>query len=471
MITNRLSYGQNDRFFRGRRQSAWWMVAYGMVGASISAVTFVGVPGMVLTEQMTYLQTCLGFILGYVAVAFVLMPLYYRSGQASIYALLEDRLDSEARRAASAVFLVAKMGSAAVRFYVAVLIVHQLLPQCLGLPFAATALCMALAIWLYTRRGGIHTLVRTDVVLTTCMLLALVLIIYRVTRALDLTLWQAAAAVSHSPLSRVFVFDDWLSPQCFVKQFLSGIFIVVVMTGLDQDMMQKNLTCRSLRQAQLDLCSYGLAFVPVNALFLALGVLLTMLAARWGMPLPARGDELLPLFAATGRLGTAVLWLFAIGVVSASMSSADSALTALTTTYCVDLRQRPDDVRLRRRAHLTLTLLFAAVVTAVDALRSPSVVSTIYTLVGYAYGPLLGLFAYALLRPRHRSPRAPLAAYMFIAIAAPAACGLLTIAAQTLCHYRFGYELLLLNGTLTYAMLSLLPARVGNGRSPRGSKG
>ena len=444
-------YGQNERFFRGRRQSPWLMVAYGMVGASISGVTFVGVPGMVLSQQMTYLQTCLGFIFGYVAVAFLLLPRYYRSGSASIYSLLQQRLGLSARKTGAAIFLVGKLASASVRFYVACLIVHSLLLRPYNIPFFATAALMVFAVWLYTRRGGIATLVRTDVVQTTCMLLALLLIIYKVVAVLHFSPAEAAQAVSESPMSRVFVWDEWQSPRWFWKQFLSGIFIVVVMTGLDQDMMQKNLTCRSLRKAQADMCCYGLAFLPVNLLFLSLGVLLTLLAEEWGVALPARGDELLPMFAATGRLGTSVVVLFAVGVVSASLSSADSALTALTTSTCVDLWQRPGDTSLRRRVHLMLTAVLVMLVAGVDALGSQSVIDTIYTLVGYTYGPLLGLFGYALLHRSHLRSYA----VALVCIASPLLCGLLSWAAAYCWNYHFGYELLLLNGLLTWGGLWL----------------
>ena len=444
-------YGQNERFFRGRRQSPWLMVAYGMVGASISGVTFVGVPGMVLSQQMTYLQTCLGFILGYVVVALLLLPLYYRSGSASIYSLLQQRLGLSARKVGAAIFLVGKLASASVRFYIACLIVHGLLLRPLDVPFAVTATLMALAVWLYTRSGGIATLVRTDVVQTTCMLLALLLIMFKVMSELHFSPVEAVQAVAGSDMSRIFVWDDWQSPRWFWKQFLSGIFIVVVMTGLDQDMMQKNLTCRSLRKAQANMCCYGLAFVPVNLLFLSLGALLVLLAGQWGMSLPARGDELLPMFAATGRLGMTVVVLFVVGVVSASLSSADSALTALTTSACVDLWQRPDDPAFRRRVHFLITVVFVLLVVGVDAWGSRSVIDTIYTLVGYTYGPLLGLFAYALLN-RSRLNGTSLA---LVCLASPLLCGIMSWTAARCQGYQFGYELLLLNGFLTWVGLCL----------------
>ncbi|MDY3104867.1 MAG: sodium:solute symporter, partial [Prevotella sp.] len=249
--------------------------------------------------------------------------------------------------------------------------------------------------------------------------------------------------------SRIFVFDDWLSKQNFWKQFVSGIFVVIVMTGLDQDMMQKNLTCKTLREAQKDMCTYGLAFVPVNLLFLALGVLLSMLAAQQGVPLPSAGDELLPMFAATGELGAMVVVFFTIGIVATSFSSADSALTALTTTYCVDICQKPADERLRHRVHAAMGVVFVLFILMFRTFNSTNLIDAIYILVSYTYGPLLGLFAFGLLTKCRVNDRwVP-----YLAIAAPMLCYVLDVIAQHLWHYHFGYELLLLNGLLTFVGL------------------
>ena len=277
-LTSRRS--DNDTFYRGNRQSPWYMVAFGMVGASISGVTFVSVPGMVLHSDMTYMQTCLGFILGYVAVAFILLPVYYRMNLTTIYTYLYNRLGERSYKTGAWFFLLSKMTGAAARFYVVCIILQRFVLDALGVPFALTVVCMVALIWLYTRRGGIKTLVWTDTLQTTCMFTALLLIIWQVTKALGMSPSEAVTAIMTDSHSRVFVFDDWVSRQNFWKQFLSGIFIVIVMTGLDQDMMQKNLTCKSLREAQKDMCSYGVAFVPANLLFLSLGVLLTLLAAQ-----------------------------------------------------------------------------------------------------------------------------------------------------------------------------------------------
>ena len=439
----------NSEFFGASRKSPWHLVAFGMIGASVSGISFVSVPGMVVGSQMTYLQTCFGFILGYAVVAGVLLPLYYRLQLTSLYTYLGKRLGRKSEVTGASFFVISKLIGAALKFYVVCMILHEFVFQPLGVPFALTVALMVALIWVYTRRGGIRTLVFTDALHTACMLGALLLISLGVLRALNLTPWQAVDAIRENAMSRVFVFDDWMSKQNFWKQFVSGAFIVVVMTGLDQDMMQKNLTCRTLRESQKNMCCYGLAFVPVNLLFLSLGVLLTMLAANLNVPLPKNTDTLLPMFAATGTLGLWAQVLFTLGIVSASFSSADSALTSLTTTYCIDIRRQATDERLRRRAHLGICTLFVACILVFRYAQSTSLLDAIYTIVSYTYGPLLGLFAYGLFTRRHVLDGAT----PYIAVAAPLLCLGIARASYALFGYTFGYELLLLNGAITFAAL------------------
>ena len=441
--------GDNQLFFRANGRSPWYLVAFGMVGASISGITFVSVPGMVLSSQMSYLQLCLGFILGYVAVAFVLLPVYYRLRLTSIYAYLEFRLGHRSYQTAAWFFLLSKLCGAAVKFYVVCIILQRFVFEAYGVPFAATVAVLVLLIWLYTRSGGIGTLVFTDTFQTLCLFSALLLIISEVVGQMGLTLAEAAASVAADVRSQVLVMDDWASPQNFWKMLLSGLFIVVVMTGLDQDMMQKNLTCRTLREAQKDMCTYGVAFLPANLLFLSLGVLLAQLFEAQGTPLPARGDELLPLF--VEQSGLAVRLLFTIGIVAASFSSADSALTSLTTCFCVDVCRRSRDEQLRRRTHLAMCVLFVVFIVGFHAANSTSLIDAIYTMVSYTYGPLLGLFAFGLFtRRRVDDRRVPL-----VAIASPLLCYAIEYGAKELLGYHFGYELLLLNGLITFCGLLL----------------
>lgn len=447
----------NDTFFRAGRRSPWHMVAFGMIGASISGVSFISVPGWAASTGMTYLQMCAGFFFGYVAVACVLLPLYYRLGLTSIYSYLGLRYGPASHRAGALFFLLSKLTGAAARLYLVCLVLQQFVGGPLGIPYAATAAVVLFLIWAYTRDGGIHTLVRTDALQTLCLLLALGGMIWAAARAMGLDAAGVVRTVRESPMCRVLEWSPG-SPQNFWRQFLSGVFIVVVMTGLDQDMMQKNLTCKTLREAQKDMCTYGFAFVPANLLFLSLGVLLVMLAGREGTALPAAGDELLPMFAATGSLGTTVVVLFTIGIVAASFSSADSALTSLTTSFCVDICSRPGDERLRRRAHIGICVLFVAFILLFRMLNSTSVIDAIYILCSYTYGPLLGLFAFGLLTRRAVCDRA----VPWIAVASPLICFAADKGVTAATGYRFGYELLMLNGALTFAGLYL------SGRKMRG---
>lgn len=449
MLFSRITarHGDNNQtFFRANRRSPWYMVAFGMVGASISGITFVSVPGMTMFTGMTYVQMCIGFILGYFAVAFVLLPVYYRLNLTTIYTYLKERLGMRSYKTGAWFFLISKMTGAAVRFYVVCIILQRFVLDAIGVPFALTVVAMVALIWLYTRRGGIKTLVWTDTFQTTCMFAALILIIYNVMGQLGMSATDAVKAIATDEHSRMFVMDDWISKQNFWKQFLSGAFVVIVMTGLDQDMMQKNLTCRTLREAQKDMCTYGFAFVPANILFMALGVLLMQLAQKDGIALPASGDELLPMFAATGRLGSTVVVLFTIGIVAASFSSADSALTALTTSYCVDICQREGDEQLRRRAHIGIAVVFGLFILLFKTLNSTSVIDAIYILCSYTYGPLLGLFAFGLFT--RRKPCDKLVPY--IAVASPIVCFALEKTAMQCWGYKFGYELLMINGLLTF---------------------
>ena len=437
----------NEAFYRAERRSPWPMVAFGMVGASISGVTFVSVPGMVQTSQMTYLQVCLGFVVGYVVVAFVLLPLYYRLNLTSIYTYLGQRLGRQSYLSGAWFFLLSKMTGAAAKFYVVCIILQRFVFDAVGVPFWANVAGMVLLIWLYTHRGGIKTLVVTDTLQTLCLLAALLLIIYKVVDGLGMTLSEAVQAVADNPMSRIFVMDDWLSRQNFWKQFLSGVFIVIVMTGLDQDMMQKNLTCRTLREAQKDMCSYGVAFVPVNLLFLSLGVLLTLTGTA------ATGDSLLPAYIATFLVGgdsvAAIPVLFTLGIVAASFSTADSALTSMTTSYCVDICQRPDDERLRRRVHIVMCIVFVLFILLFRAVNSTSLIDAIYIMVSYTYGPLLGLFAFGLFTKK--KPKDGWVPY--ICVASPLLCYGMDQWTQTYLDYHFGYELLMLNGVLTFTGL------------------
>ena len=450
----------NDAFFRGNRQSPWYIVSFGMIGASLSGVTFVSVPGMVRYIDMTYMQTCIGFFFGYIVIALVLLPLYYRLNLTSIYSYLGQRFGRHSYKTGASFFLLSKMLGAAARLYLVCLILQHYVFAAYGVPFAATAIGTVILIWLYTRRSGIRTIVWTDSLQTFCLLAALALIIYNVMNILDLNLSQTIDTIRNSEHSRIFVFDDWQSKQNFFKQFFSGIFITIVMTGLDQDMMQKNLSCRNLHEAQKNMYCYGISFVPVNLLFLSLGILLLIAAPQLGIELPAKGDDILPLFAAEGYLGPTVLVLFTIGIIAAAFSSADSALAALTTSFCIDIlgtekQTEQKAAATRRKVHLLICTAFMACILAFEAIGSQSVIATIYVLASYTYGPLLGLFVFGLFTKKIPTDRF----VPYVAIASPVVCYLIDWGTSTATGYKFGYEMLMLNGLLTFMGLLALSVK------------
>ena len=424
------SRSNNNVFFRGERKSPWYMVAFGMVGASISGVTFVSVPGMVIHSGYSYLVVCAGFILGYFIVAYVLLPYYYRQGVTTIYSILKP-LGMPAYKTGASFFLLSKLLSTGAKFFVPCYIIALML----GWHISLTILMLFALVWLYTRRGGIKTLVWTDSLQTICMLAALLIILGGLVELVGLVELGELVGLEKLPAS---------SPLSFVLSFLSGAFIVVVMTGLDQDMMQKNLTCKSLRDAQKDMCTYGFAFLPVNALFLVLGSLLVILCNQQGTPLPSNPDDLLINYAISH-----VPVIFLIGILATSFSTVDSSLTALTTSFCIDICERPDDERLRKVTHLVMALLLALCVFVFSLCDTSSLIDVIYTLVGYSYGPLLGLFAFALFH-NAKSRHTPA-----VCIAAPILSYLVSYSVSRFTSYHMGYELLMLNGLLTYLGLHL----------------
>lgn len=449
----------NEAFFRAGRQSPWWMVAFGMVGASISGVTFISVPGWAQTTGMTYLQMCMGFIVGYVVVAAVLLPLYYKLHLTSIYAYLGTRFGASTRRTGALFFMLSKLTGAAARLYLVCMVLSEFVTRPLlgnGLPqFMLTSALVLLLIWLYTRHGGIQTIVRADALQTACLLLAAAGIVVAAAQRMNLDFSGVWNTIVHSDMCRVWEWN-WTSKQAFWRQFLSGVFIVVVMTGLDQDMMQKNLTCRNLREAQKDMVTYGLAFLPVNALFLALGILLYSLCAGQHLTPPATGDALLPWLVSGGHLGTWVIIPFTIGIVAAAFSSADSALAALTTTACIDLlrieeRNLPEQRArsIRRRIHVLMVALFLTCIVIFRLCADNNILNAIYVMASYTYGPLLGLYAFGLYT--HRSVNDKLVPA--ICLLSPILCTALDHFAPLLWNYTFGYELLMLNGLLTFVGL------------------
>lgn len=446
--------GGNDSgadFFLGNRRSPWWAVSIGMVGASVSGVSFVSVPGWVPATSFSYMQMVLGFLVGYVVVAFLLLPIYYKSGGVSIYAFLSLRLGNAGRKAGACFFLVNKLLGAAVKFYVAAYVFFRL-SGIDSLPFPLfVVLCVAF-VYLYTYKGGIKSIVWTDLLQTFLMVASLALLLREVLSLLGLDWCSGMAFVMDSDLSRVFFFDDWNARSYFWKHFVSGAFVVVVMTGLDQDMIQKNLSCRTLREAQRNMLAYGVLFIPVNLLFLSLGLLLV---SYYGIgALPASGDDLLPYF--VDGAGPVALACFSVGMLSSSFSSVDSSMTAMTTSILSDLMDK--DVSsvtsaFRHKVHLCVALCVCLCVLALDLVKSEHAIDVIYQLVSYLYGPLLGMFAYCIL---HRKGRVDSGWLFGVTVLSPFVSYVLSKKIRTSFGYEMGYELLLLNGVLTYlGILSL----------------
>ena len=434
-----------EGFYVGGRASPWPVVAFGMIGTSLSGVTFISVPGSVAANGFTYLQVTLGYVAGYVAIAFVLLPHYHRLGLSSIYELLEERLGPAARRLGSAYFVLSRTVGATARLYLVVQVLHTLILEPLGLPFGVGAAVVLAMILLYTVDGGVKALVWTDTLQTLGMLTGLIVC--------SLLLWEpgALAQLDAAGLSRVWVGDP-LSRDFSVKALLAGAFITIAMTGLDQEMMQKSLSVAKLRDAQKNLLLLAGLLVIVIGAFLLLGGLLTLYAQAHG--LAVKGDALFPAVVMQ-HLPAWVQVVFVLALVSALLPSADGALTALTASTCLDLLRLPrEDVRTRRRVHLGFAALFLAMVLGFKALDNASMIYLILKLAGYTYGPLLGLFAFALFTPRSVSSQA----LWTVCLAAPALCAVLDFG-QPWGGYQIGLELLLLNGLLTWGGLWLASRR------------
>ncbi|MFV0589635.1 sodium:solute symporter [Bacteroides reticulotermitis] len=452
--------GSNAAFFKGENKSPWYVVSFGMIGASISGVTFVSVPGMVRGMDMTYMQTVFGFFFGYMVVAHLLLPIYYRLNLTSIYGYLGNRIGMQTYRTGSFFFLLSRMLGTAAKLYLVCLILHTYVFQSMNVPFWCIAVGSVVLVWLYTNKSGIKTIVWTDALQTFCLIAALICIIYFTIQRLDMDFSGITHTITHSEYSRIFVFDDWMSRQNFFKQFFSGIFIVIVMTGLDQDMMQKNLSCRSLREAQKNMYCTGFSFIPLNFLFLSLGILLLALAYQMHLELPPMNDDILPMFASQGYLGQSVIIFFTIGIIAAAFSNSDSALTAMTTSVCVDLLDTEKDTeevarRKRKKTHFLLSILLIIFICLIKLLNHQSVIDTIYIIASYTYGPLLGMFAFGLFTKRATRDRwVPL-----VAVTSPILCYAIDWWMFRTTGYKFGYELLMLNGALTFAGMWMMSSR------------
>lgn len=452
LISHLTSRGaNNDAFFTGNKQSPWFVVAFGMIGTSLSGVTFISIPGWVGSSSFSYMQMVLGYLLGYAVVALILMPMYYRLNLTSIYAYLGERFGPQSHKTGAAFFLISRIIGASFRLYL-VAIVFELIFQKLELniPFAVTVLLTVGLIWLYTFRGGIKTIIWTDTLQTLFMLSAVGITIYIIATDLNLEAAGLLETVQNSDYSRWFFFDDWNSPQHFVKQFLAGAFITIVMTGLDQDMMQKNLSCKNIREAQINMFSFSGILVFVNLLFLTLGALLFIYSESIGLAIPNQTDYLYPNIALDGHLGMAVGVLFILGLIASAYSSADSALTALTTSFCVDILEVEKEVALRQEnmrkwVHIGMSVTLVMVILIFRLINDESVIKSLFTVAGYTYGPLLGLYTFGLFtRRRLRDRWVPV-----ICILSPLLSYVLSSNSEVWFNgFQFGFFILIANGAL-----------------------
>jgi Na+/proline symporter len=455
----------NETFFTGNHQSPWFVVAFGMIGASLSGVTFISIPGEVgalisqaepVYKAFSYFQLVLGYLLGYFVIANVLMPLYYKLKLVSIYAYLDQRFGITTYKTGSLFFLLSQSMGASLRLFLVAGVLQIAFFDAYSIPFVVTVTITIMLIWVYTFRGGIKTIVWTDTLQTFFMLLAVGITIYIVSKNLNLSFSGLVSTIDDHPYSKIF-FWDWKSSKFFVKQFFSGAFIAIVMTGLDQNMMQKNLTCRNIGEAKKNMYWFSFILVPANFLFLSLGLLLYLYAAKMGIAIPERSDDLYPILA-LNHFSPFVGIVFLLGIVAAAFSSADSALTSLTTAFCVDflnLKKLPEEKRKQKRlmVHIGFSILVFLIIVIFRIINNDSVITAVFTVAGYTYGPLLGLFTFGLFTKwQIKDSSVP-----FVAISAPILTYLASRYSSVIIPgYNMGFEVLILNGILTFIGLMLI---------------
>lgn len=456
-----------NTFFTANKQSPWYLVAFAMIGTSLSGVTFISVPGAVGRIQFSYFQVVLGYILGYLFIGTVLMPLYYRLNLISIYTYLEQRFGYWSYKTGSAFFLLSRTLGSAVRLYVAAQVLQLALYNGLGIPFEVSVLITIALIWVYTFKGGVKTIIVTDTLQTTFLVTAVGLTIYLVAQDLNYSLGGMVSAISESEYSKIFFFDDPKDNKYFWKQFLSGAFIAITMTGMDQDLMQKNLTCKNIKEAQKNMLWFTVTLTFVNLMFMSLGVLLYFYAQSKGIAIPEKTDDLYPMLALDhfgvheGTAGLVVAITFLIGITAATYASSDSALTALTTSFCIDFmnvanKPEVERARIKHWVHIGFSLLFYVVIIAFKQLNSKEVITAIFDIAGYTYGPLLGLFGFGLYTKRTVKD----ALVPVVCIAAPLLTYLLNQNSEAwFGGYKIGFERLMLNGALVFVGLWLISSR------------
>ena len=441
-------------FFNANRSSPWYLVAFGMIGTSLSGVTFISVPGEVGSSNFSYFQVVLGYLVGYYVIAKVLLPLYYKHNLISIYTYLEDRFGFYSYKAGAFFFLLSRTIGASFRLFLVAGVLQIAIFNQLGLPYFFSVLLTILLIWIYTFKGGIKTIVWTDALQTLFMLSAVIITIVIITDKMNISLYESFHMVKNSSYSNIFYFD-WRAGNDFFKQFISGAFIAIVMTGLDQDMMQKNLTCRNLGDAQKNIFWFCVILVIANLLFLFLGALLYLYSESVNFQLPTSTDDLYPLLA-LNELGFLTSIIFILGIIAAAYSSADSALTSLTTSFCIDfldIQKRNNKRKTRLLVHIGFSILLFIVILIFNEINDESVINSIFKAAGYTYGPLLGLFSFGIFTKYKIKDKF----VFFVCLISPLISYLINIYSEELLFgYRFGFEILLLNGLLTFLGLYII---------------
>ena len=449
----------NQGFFIGNRKSPWFVVAFAMIGSSISGVTFVSVPGMVSVGNFSYLQMVLGFVVGQIIIAFVLIPLFYKMNLVSIYEYLEQRFGISSYKTGAWFFFISKMLGAAVRLFLVCVVLQLLVFKPLHLPFLLNIVFTVSLVWLYTFRGGVKSLIWTDTLKTFCLIASVVLCIYYIASELKFGFSGMVQAVTDNSYSKMFFFDDVNDKRYFFKQFFAGIFTMIAMTGLDQDMMQRNLSCKNFKDSQKNMITSGISQFFVVMLFLVLGVLLYIFTAKSGIHNPAKTDELFPMIATQGYFPKVVGLLFVVGLISAAYSAAGSALTALTTSFTVDIlgsNKSTDEaktVKVRKLVHVGMSVVMGLVILVINMLNNTSVIDAVYIMASYTYGPILGLFAFGIFTKKHVYDKyVPL-----VALLSPVLCFILQKNSQAWFNgYSFSYELLIMNAFFTFIGLLLI---------------
>jgi len=449
----------NEAFFKANKQSPWYIVAFGMIGASLSGVTFISVPGWIEASNFSYMQMVLGYVLGYAVIGLVLLPLYYRLNLTSIYTYLKDRFGNYSYKTGASFFLLSRVVGASFRLFLVANVLQLILFDSYGIPFWVTVVITIALIWGYTFRGGIKTIIWTDTFQTLFMLIAVGVCIYTISDALKID--NLFTYIAENELSKTFFFDDIKAGNYFWKQFFTGAFIAIVMTGLDQDMMQKNLTCKTLKDSQKNMFWFTIVLVIVNFFFLALGVLLTDYASAHGID--AHKDELFPTIAMLGNLGIGVSFFFLLGLIAAAYSSADSALTSLTTSFSIDIleidqhKSVEKQLKIRKQVHIMFSIILVVTILIFKYfIADESVISKIFQFAGYTYGPLLGLYSFGLFTKLQVKDKA----VPFIAILAPIATIAISYYSKKWFLFDFGFFILIVNGFLTFLGLLLFRKKI-----------